>query len=50
MAAFNVKAFDRYLRAQQQKRAWKKSLRASATGRAEAAPVLAMPSAAGLAA
>jgi hypothetical protein len=29
MASFNVKAFDRYLRAQQQKRAWKKSVRAA---------------------
>jgi hypothetical protein len=30
MAKFNVKGFERFLRAQQQKRAWKKSLRAPA--------------------
>jgi hypothetical protein len=31
MSGFNVKSFDRFLRAQQQKRAWKKALRNAAS-------------------
>ena len=50
MAAFNLKAFDRYLRAQQQKRAWKKSFRSTEAVRPAVGQVLAMPATARLAA